>query len=93
MTRDDMATLAQLDHLVELQRRREQLAASVPPDIETTQEMLANGTVLYHFSHQELGPLGVLRIAPVPYIVPPGMTHVSAEMEPSDPDADAHWDR
>jgi len=93
LTRDDMATLAQLDHLVELQRRREQLAASVPPDIETTQEMLANGTVLYHFSHQELGPLGVLRIAPVPYIVPPGMTHVSAEMEPSDPDADAHWDR
>ncbi len=93
LTRDDSAALVQLDHLVELQRRREQLVASAPPGIETTQERLANGTVLYHFSHQELGPLGVLRIAPVPYMVPPGMTHVSAEMEPSDPDEDAQWNR
>jgi len=93
LTQGDKAALAQLDHLVDLQRRREQLAASVPPGIETTQEQLANGTVLYHFSHQELGPLGFLRIAPVPYMVPPGMTHVSAEMESSDPDADAQWDK
>ncbi len=93
LTHDDTAALAQLDHLVELQRRREQLAASVPPDIETTQEVLANGTVLYHFSHQNLGPLGVLRIAPVPYMVPLGMTHVSADMESSDPDEDAQWDQ
>ncbi len=76
LTQDDRAALAHLDHLVDLQRRREQLVASVPPGIETTQEMLANGTVLYHFSHQELGPLGFLHIAPVPYMVPQGMTHV-----------------
>jgi len=93
LTRDDRAALAQLDHLVDLQRRREQLAASVPPGIEATQEMLANGTVLYHFSHQDLGPLGFLRIAPVPYMVPQGMTHVSAEMVSFDPDADAQWDQ
>ncbi len=93
LTRDDTAALAHLDHLVDLQRRREQLAASVPPGIETTQEQLVNGTVLYHFSHQELGPLGSLRIAPVPYMVPQGMTHVSAEMVSSDPDADAQWDQ
>ena len=71
LTRDDMAALEQLDHLLDLQRRREQLAASIPPGIETTQEMLANGTVLYHFSHEDVGKLGVLRIAPVPYMVPP----------------------
>lgn len=93
LTHDDTAALAQLDHLLELQRRREQLAANVPPGIETTQEMLGNGTVLYHFSHQELGPLGILRLAPVPYMVPLGMTHVSAEMEPLDPDEDAEWDQ
>ncbi len=93
LTRDDMAALAQLDHLLELQRRREQLAASVPPGIETTQEMLTNGTVLYHFTHEELGALGVLRIAPVPYMVPLGMTHVSAEMEPANPDQDAQWNQ
>lgn len=86
LTRDDLAALEQLDHLLELQRHREQLAASVPPDIETAQERLPNGTVLYHFAHEELGALGVLRLAPVPYMVPPGMTHVSAEMDPSDPD-------
>jgi len=93
LTRDDRTALAQLDHLVELQRRREQLVASVPPGIETTQEQLANGTVLYHFSHQDLGPLGSLRIAPVPYMVPQGMTHVSAEMVSSDPDVDAQWNQ
>jgi len=93
LTQNDMEALKQLDHLVDLQRRREQLVASVPPGIETTQEQLTNGTVLYHFSHQDLGPLGFLRIAPVPYMVPQGMTHVSAEMVSSDPDADAHWDQ
>ncbi len=93
LTRDDMAALEQLDHLLELQRRREQLAASVPPSIETTQELLPNGTVLYHFSHKDVGKLGVLRIAPVPFMVPPGMTHVSAEMEPADPDTDEQWNQ
>jgi len=93
LTRDDLATLAQLDHLLELQRRREQLAARVPPGIETTQEMLENGTVLYHFAHQDVGKLGFLRIAPVPFMVSPGMTHVSAEMEPSDPDTDEQWNQ
>jgi len=93
LTRDDLAVLEQLDHLLELQRRREQLAASIPPGIETTQERLSNGTVLYHFAHEELGALGILRIAPVPYMVPPGMTHMSAEMELSDPDQDAQWNQ
>jgi hypothetical protein len=93
LTRDDMAALAQLDHLLELQRRREQLAASIPPGIETTQEQLPHGTVLYHFAHEELGALGVLRLASVPYMVPPGMTHVSAEMELSDPDTDEQWNQ
>jgi len=93
LTRDDKAALVQLDHLVDLQRRREHLVASVPPGIETTQEQLTNGTVLYHFSHQDLGPLGFLRIAPVPYMVPQGMTHVSAEMVSSDPDEDTQWDQ
>ena len=67
LTRDDMATLAQLDHLLELQRRREQLAASIPPGIETTQEMLENGTVLYHFSHEDVGKLAffALRLCPI----------------------------
>ncbi len=44
LTRDDMAALEQLDHLLELQRRRELLAASVPPGIETTQERDDTGT-------------------------------------------------
>jgi len=93
LTRNDMAALEQLDHLLELQRRREQLAASVPPGIETTQELLPNGTVLYHFAHEELGALGVLRLASVSFMVPPGMTHVSAEMELSDPDTDEQWNQ
>jgi hypothetical protein len=93
LTRDDLAAFEQLDHLLELQRRREQLAAHVPPGIETTQEMLENGTVLYHFSHKDFGNLGVLRLASVPFMVPPGMTHVSAEMELSDPDMDEQWNQ
>jgi hypothetical protein len=93
LTRDDMAALEQLDHLLELQRRREQLAASIPPGIETTQEVFDNGTVLYHFSHEDVGNLGFLRIAPVPSMVPPGMTHVSAEMALSDPDEDTRWEQ
>jgi hypothetical protein len=93
LTRDDLAALEQLDHLLELQRRREQLAASVPPDIETTQELFENGTVLYHFVHKEVGNLGMLRLAPVSFMVPPGMTHVSAEMALSNPDEDAQWEQ
>jgi hypothetical protein len=88
ISRDDMAALEQLDRLLELQRRREQLAQMVPPGIETTQELLENGTELYHFSHEDVGKLGVLRLAPVPFMVPPGMTHVGAEMASSDPDED-----
>lgn len=40
LTRNDMEALKHLDQLVELQRRREQFAASIPPGIETTQEIL-----------------------------------------------------
>src|SRR5262249_17854035 len=54
---------------------------------------LDNGTILYRFAHVELGELGCLRIAPVPCMVPPGMTHVSAEMAPSDPDEDEQWNQ
>ena len=88
----DRAALEQLDRVLELERRRAQLAQMVPPGVKTSQEALANGTILYHFAHEELGELGHLRIAPVPFMVPPGMTHVSAEMEPADPDEDEQWD-
>lgn len=90
LTRDDMEALKELDHLVELQRRRDQLAASVPPGISTEQERLDNGSILYHFIHEELGPLGFLCVAPVPYMM---STHISAEMTPSDPETDAQWER
>ena len=87
-----MAALEQLDRLLELQRRREQLVQQVPPGIETTQELFDNGTVIYRFTHQDLGELGLLRIAPVPFIVPPGLVHVSAETAPADPDEDEYFD-
>ncbi len=93
ISRADMAALEQLDRLLELERRREHLAQMVPPGIETSQEALDNGTVLYHFAHEELGELGHLRIAQVPFMVPPGMSHVSAEMAPSDPDEDEQWEK
>jgi hypothetical protein len=93
ISRADRAALEQLDRLLELERRREQLAQMVPPGIETSQEALDNGTVLYHFAHEELGELGYLRIAPVPFMVPLGMVHVSAEMVPSDPDEDEQWEQ
>src|SRR6266700_801015 len=92
ISRADMAALEQLDRLLELQRRREQLAQMVPPGIETSQQVFDNGTVIYRFSHEELGELGQLRIAPVPFMVPPGLVHVSAEIAPADPDEDERWD-
>ena len=92
ITRADMAALEQLDRLLELERRRDQLAQMVPPGIETSQHVFDNGSVIYRFSHKELGELGQLSIAPVPFMVPPGMVHVSAEIAPSNPDEDEHWD-
>ncbi len=50
-----MAALEQLDRLLELQRRREQLAQMVPPGIETSQQVFNNGSVIYRFSHEKLG--------------------------------------
>ena len=50
-----MAALEQLDRLLELQRRREHLAQMVPPGIETSQQVFDNGSVIYRFSHEELG--------------------------------------
>jgi len=93
ISRADRAALEQLDRLLELERRRECLAQMVPPGIKTSQEALDNGTILYHFAHEELGELGHLRIAPVPFMVPPGMTHVSAEMAPYDPNEDEQWEQ
>jgi hypothetical protein len=92
ISRADMAALEQLDRLLELQRRREHLAQMVPPGIETSQHVFDNGSVIYRFSHEELGELGHLSIAPVPFMVPPGLVHVSAEIAPSDPDEDERWD-
>jgi len=88
-----MAALEQLDHVLELQRRREHLAQRVPPGIETAQQAFDNGVVIYRFSHQELGELGQLRIAPVPFMVPLGMVHVSAEIAPTDPDAESGFEK
>ncbi len=88
-----MAALEQLDRVLELQRRREQLAQMVPPGIETSQQVSDNGAVIYRFSHQELGELGQLSIAPVPFMVPPGLVHVSAEIAPADPDEDDQWEK
>jgi len=55
MTRADMDALQQLDRLLQLQRRREQLARSVPPDVKTEKIEQADGTVIFRFSHNELG--------------------------------------
>ena|SRR2546425_3095215 len=55
ISRADLAALEQLDRLLELQRRREQLALMVPPGIETSQQVFDNGSVIYRFSHEELG--------------------------------------
>src|SRR5947209_3876008 len=92
LSRADLATLQQLDRLLEQQRRQEQLAKMVPPGINTEQLESANGTILFRFSHEELGELGQLRITPVPFMVPPGQCHVSTEISSSDPDEDEHWD-
>src|SRR6266566_7826670 len=80
ITRADMAALEQLDRLLELQRRREQLAQMVPPGIETSQQVFDNGSVIYRFSHEELGELGQLRIAPVPFMVPPVIPVLAANL-------------
>ena len=65
----------------------------VPPGIEMSQHVFDNGSVIYRFSHEELGELGQLKIAPVPFMVPPGLVHVSAEIAPSDPDEDDQWEK
>lgn len=92
ITRADVAALEQLDRLLALQRRQEQLARMVPPGIETSQHVFDNGSIIYRFSHEELGELGQLKIVPVPFMVSPGLVHVSAEIASADPDEDEHWD-
>ena len=92
LSRADMAALRGLDDLLERQRRQEQLAAKVPPEVTTKQLHYADGTVLFCFSHNELGDLGQLRIRPVPpYMAPIGGCVVQAEIFPDDP-SDVHWD-
>jgi hypothetical protein len=87
-----MDTLEQLDRLVELQRRREQLAKAVPPDIKTEKIELPDGTVLFRFIH-DLGALGQLRITPVlSSMVPADQCVINVEIFPDHPDEDEHWD-
>lgn len=92
LSRADSAALEHLDRFLDLQRRREQLAAAVPPGIQTEKLAYADGTVLFRFSN-ELGDLGRLRIRPVPmYMAPSGGCIVNAEIFSDDPASDPHWD-
>lgn len=89
----DQAALRQLDRLLEQRRRAEHLAAQVPAEVATEQIQYADGTVLFRFSHTQLGDLGQLRIVPVPaYMTPIGGCMVNVELFPDDPDDDPHWD-
>lgn len=73
ISKADQAALRQLDQLLERRRRAEHLAAQVPAEVATEQIQYADGTVLFRFSHTQLGDLGQLRIVPVPaYIAPIG---------------------
>lgn len=93
MSQADLAALRELDQLLERRRRAEHLAAQVPAEVATEQLQYADGTVLFRFSHTQLGDLGQLRIVPVPaYMAPIGGCVVNVELFPDDPDDDPHWD-
>lgn len=89
LNRADKDALAQLDHLLDLQRRREQLSKQVPPGIVTEQVQGERGAIIYRFSHQDLGPLGQLRITPVPYM---NASTMDVDMAESDPEKDERWE-
>lgn len=89
----DLAALQQLDQLLERHRRAERLATQVPAEVATEQIRYADGTVLFRFSHAQLGDLGQLRIVPVPaYMAPIGGCMVNVDLFADDPDDDPHWD-
>ena len=93
MTQADIEAAQQLDRLVDLQRRREQLAKSVPPDVRTEKIEQPDGTILFRFSHGVLGELGQLRITPVPsYMAMAGQCVVNVEIFADDPDKEPRWD-
>jgi hypothetical protein len=93
ISRADQSALQQLDRLLELRRRQEQLAAKVPPEVSTERIDYPDGTVLFRFSHAALGFFGQLKIIPVPaYMVPVGGCLVNVELFPDDPEEDQHWD-
>src|SRR5947199_1228294 len=93
LSQADMEAAQQLDRLVELQRRREQLAKSVPPEVKTEKIEQPDGPVIFRFSHGELGELGQLRITPVPsYMAMGGQCIVNVEIFADDPDAEPRWD-
>lgn len=83
ITQADMAALEQLDHMLQLQRRRDHLVEMVPPGIRTEALPLPGGGRVYCFAHERLGALGNLILSPA------GIqgTRVSVELAPGDPDA------
>ncbi|HLZ61304.1 MAG TPA: hypothetical protein VKR06_30510 [Ktedonosporobacter sp.] len=74
--------------MLELQRRRDQLAAQAPKDIVTERLPGERGATVYRFSHQLYGPLGQLHITPVPFMQ---ACSIDVDMAESDPDKDEHW--
>jgi len=82
------------DRFMQLQRRPEQLAKWVPPGgIKTEKLEQPDGSILFRFSHDELGPLGQLRITPMPAsLALAGQCLIDVEIEASDPDTEPHWD-
>ena len=93
MSQADLAALQQLDRLLERRRRAEHLAAQVPTEVATEQIRYADGTVLFRFSHTQLGDLGQLRIVPVPaFMAPIGGCMVNVELFADDPDENPRWD-
>src|SRR5579859_5062968 len=84
----DKEALQQLDHLLELQRRREQLVEQVPSGVITDRAEGERGATIYSFSHQEYGPLGRLHITPVPYM---NACSIDVDMVESDPEVDPRW--
>jgi len=87
-----MAALEQLDRLLEQRRKNEQLAEQVPVEVTTEQHQYSNGVVEFRFRHETLSEMGLLRIAPVAFMVPPGMCVIDVELFGDDPDEDpARW--
>jgi|SRR5579859_21244 len=79
--------MAPFDHQLELQRRRDQLAAQVSPDITTEPIDSGHGAMTYRFTHKQFGPLGQLHVKPYR-----GGTAIDVDVVEADPERDPHWD-